>query len=99
MMWKCFPTGRKLRNAITMAMWSRTPMVMSVLAAAGDIPWRKMDATRPETGRYQGTSPALLARMAASISTSLQSTPMIMQRMKVPSHERVRRSFFCTTRK
>ena len=53
---------------------------------------------RPETGRYQGTSPALFANAAASMSTSVQRTPQIMQRMKTPSHESVIRSFFCTSR-
>ena len=53
---------------------------------------------RPETGRYQGTSPALFARAAASMNTSVHNTPRIMQRMNTPSQERVMRSFFCTSR-
>jgi len=38
MMWKCFPSGRKLRKDITMAMWRSTPKVVAFAAAWGDIP-------------------------------------------------------------
>ncbi len=99
MMWKCFPMGRKLRNDITIAMCSSTPKVIALAAACGDIPYKNHCATLPDTGRYQGTSPALFASAAASMSTSVHRTPMIMQRMKTPSHESVIRSFFATRRK
>jgi hypothetical protein len=38
MMWKCFPRGRKFRNAMTMAMWTRIPNVITWIAVCGDIP-------------------------------------------------------------
>src|ERR671939_407875 len=40
MMWKCFPIGRKFRNAMTIVMWSSTPNVIAFVAARGDIPYR-----------------------------------------------------------
>ena len=94
MMWKCFPSGRKLRNASTMVMCTSTNAVM----IAGAFACVKRPAKRPETGRYQGASPPVLATIAASMITSLQSTPRIMQRMNTPSHVKVIRSFRWTSR-
>jgi len=99
MMWKCFPSGRKFKNAITMVMCRSTPAVVAACAACAERPERKRPAKALDTGKYQGASPLFCESAAASMKTSVQRTPRIMQRMNVPSHESVRRSFFSTRRK